>query len=579
MDTKSLIIICVTILGLGTGIGVVLQKHGGHGHAEISAHTETKEPENGLPKVAVANPLPLDAENGVGTSYFGEILSNLDGQIFAYREGVIERLLVDLGSHVRAGQTVALLSAGQLSPEYAGMLAEKESMVVKAKAMVQAAETNLARAKNLGASGEATTVEVVTQQQMVANTQKEQSAMVQLEREKVTLRARKIGVGVQEVFATIIKIFYGGYFQVSSPTLTMPVFGFLNAQTIIDLNNAMSALKLTVERLPADDYDATARIAITAADKALRTLDATIMGGDYTALMFAEDRKMMNMAKDNLVMAWNEYQEQVAMLEKTKAEAETSVSDQEQMLARMRTEAETMLINARADLEAALRAREIVAGASNNREVRSPFSGTITQRLVNMGQKISMSDPLFAIVQDVRGKNSSLFVRFEIPESELNHIKAGDTVKISRTQNPLQEFGGVIERLGTGINTLTRSVQIEARLVSPPTDVLTHATVRVQLAHNGNIQVTVPRDSVLSNGIEASVLVVRDETVTKQPVETARIIQDRVVITKGLTTEDQIVLKPKSVKVGDKVAPTTDATVSPSTTEKIDMGEHGGHGQ
>lgn len=577
MSTKYLIAVCVTILGLGTGIGMVLQKRGSHGHAEISAETETKEPENSLPKIAVANPLPLNAENGVSTSYFGEILSNLDGQIFAYREGVIERLLVDLGSHVRAGQVVALLSAGQLSPEYANMLAEKESMVVKAKAMVQAAETNLNRAKNLGASGETTTVEVVTQQQMVANTQKEQTAMVQLELKKIAFKARKIEVSVREVFTTIIKIFYGGYFQVSSPTLTMPVFGFLNAQTIIELNNAMSTLKLTVERLPADDYDATARTAITAADKALRTLDATIMGGDYTALMFAEDRKMMNMAKDNLVMAWNEYQEQVAMLKKTEAEAETSVSDQEQMLIRMRSEAESMLINARADLEAALRAREIVAGASNNREVRSPFSGTITQRLVNMGQKIGMSEPLFAIVQDVRGKNSSLFVRFEVPESELSHIKTGDEVKITRTQNPLQEFGGIIERLGTGINPLTRSIQMEARLSNPPADVLAHATVRVRLAHNGSVQVTVPRDSVILNGSETAVLVVRDETVVKQPVETARIIQDRVVISKGLMAEDQVILKPENVKVGDKVVASTDIAPPPSA-EKVDMDmDHGSH--
>jgi len=315
-----------------------------------------------------------------------------------HREGVIERFLVDLGSRVVQGQTVALLSSGQLSPEYAGMLSEKESMVIKAKAMVAAAEANLTRAKTLGAVNTDTTVEIITEQQMLANTRQETSAMINLEREKINLKSRKVEVGLRDVYATILKIFYGGYFQASNPSPTNSNFGTLNAQAIINLTNALSPLKAAIDRLPTIDTNAAAQIGLTTSDAALKTLDATIVGGDYTSSMFADDREEMNMAKDSLVMAWNEYQEQVAMLKKVEAESQAKISDQEQKLSRMQADGEKMLITARADLNAALKARDIVAVASNNREVRSPFSGTITQRLVNVGQKIAMSEPLFSSV-------------------------------------------------------------------------------------------------------------------------------------------------------------------------------------
>ncbi len=580
MSTKYLIIACLAILGLGTGVGMVLQKQDNHGHTMANPAVAATTPENTLPGVAVVHPVLLNAENNGATSYFGEVLSNLDGQIFAYREGVIERFLVDLGSRVVQGQTVALLSPGQLSPEYADMLSEKESMVIKSKAMIQVAEANLARAKTLGATATDTTVEVVTEQQMLANAKQETNAMIALEREKINLKARKVEVGLRNVYATILQIFYGGYFQVSSPNPTNATFGSLNAQTIINLNNGLSALKNTVEHLPTTDQNTAARIGLTAADSALKTLDATQVGGDYTLVMFADDREKMNMAKDSLVDAWNEYQEQVAMLKKVEATSRAQISDQEQKLSRMQADGEKMLITARADLEAALQARAIIAAASGNREVRSPFSGTITQRLVNVGQKITMADPLFAIVQDVRGKNSSLFVRFEVPESELANLKVGDEIKIARTQNPLQEIRGTIERVGVGINPLTRGIQAEARLTNPPADILPHASVRVTLDGDHKQSVTIPRDSVLSeNDGTTNVLVVRDSMVTKQSVYTGRTATDRVVISQGLTPDDQVVINPAKVTIGQKVNPELpDALkVAPTPAAEIDMGEHAGH--
>ncbi len=517
-----------------------------------------------------------------GTSYFGEVLSDLDGQIYSFREGVIEKLFVNLGSRVASGQVVAQLSPGQLSPEYADMLAERESMVVKARAMVEIAAANLDRAKALGASGVQDTVEVVTQQQMVENTKKETAGMTAFEQEALRIKERAVQVGVRTVYNMLLQIFYGGSASWNSTALSSSAFGVLKPQALNDFPGVVSALKDAVARIETAPLERSVQSATSAADKALVLLDGTVVNEDYSTTMLSADRKEMNEAKMELIDAWSEYQEQQAMVLKSQTTAQAKVSDSQQMLSRMRADAEKMFITARADLDAATKARDIVARASSERSVRSPFSGVITQRLVNVGEKISMNTPLFAIVNNDRSRSSSsLFVRFEVPESEFGSLRVGQSVSVTRTQQPLEKIPAVIERIGSGITANSRSILVEARMKNPPPSVLAHATVRVQ-AGDTSRPLTVPRDAVrTSEDGTLSVLVVHNNIVEERSVSTSRIIADRVIVASGLSTDDNIVLKPENVKIGQRVEMTeaTAATAPSSETAEMPINEHGAHAQ
>lgn len=589
MSSKQLVLVVVLIFGLGGAAGVGVRYFAGGGHGAGSARSATSTPD-GLPQVAVVRPEALRADGTVAATYFGEVLSDLDGQIFAFREGVVEKMLVDLGSRVRRGQVVALLSAGQFTPEYAAMLAEREEMVVKARAMVAAADANLARASKLGAAAQSDgankteTVEVVTQQNMVANAQKETDSMVAVEQERTVVAAQKVDAEIRSVYAVLRKVFYSasvpsvGY----SWQMTANAFGNRNPQAITQMNLIMPGVRKSVDAL-AVTTDAqradVAKATLGALDYGLSVLDATQPVNDYTPVMLVDDREELNMARRELALMWNEYREQQVMVKKATVEGQAKVSDAQQMLRRMEADAEKMLITAHADLDAALRARGIVAAASGNRMVAAPFTGSITQRFVNIGQKIGMDTPLFALTQDSSGRDANIFVRFEVPESDVARFRKGDMVTVVRTNNPLYEMRASVDRVGVGVNTVTRAVQVEARLLNAPRDLLTHTTVRVASGQGMAEQLVVPRASVISreDGTLAA-YIVKDGVVVEQKIEAGRVISDRVVISSGLAADAQLVLDPKATKVGARVTATKQQAAIVVPQSEMSEG-HGAHGE
>lgn len=576
--SNKIIALSLGIIAFGAGTGILIQGVG-HGHDTVSVAVATTTP-SGLPEVSVMKPATLRADGSAESTYFGEVLSDLDGQIFAFREGLIERLYVDLGSYVRKGQPVALLSAGEFTPEYASMLAEREEMVVRARAMVAAAESNLKSARDLGAQGANATVEVVTQQKMVANAQRESDSMIAVEQERVIVRARKVDAEIRNTYAVLQNIFYSAGVPQSSGAswqVTSDAIGTLNPQAVTDLNASMASLRKVADHVPAADYAEAVRVSFAALTSGAKALDATPLTSDYSQSMMTDDRGDLNMARRELSSMWNEYNEQLAMVKKTTVEGQARVSDAEQMLGRMQADGDKMLIIARADLAAALRGRSIIGAASGNRMVVAPFSGYLTQRLVNVGQKISMDTPLFAIVQDARGKNSGLFVRFEVPESELTRFQKGDAVAVVRTQNPLQELRATVERVGVGVNVITRAVQIEARLVNPPADILAHATVRVTRGTGVTTSVVIPRDTVITNTDGTlSVFLVRDGIVKSQIIQAGRVIADRVVVTQGLTPDDQVVMNPRDVVQDQQATAIAADAIKIEPTDTMPDG-HGAH--
>lgn len=555
----------------------------GGGHAGGAARTATSTPD-GLPQISVVKPEALRSDGSVAATYFGEVLSDLDGQIFAFREGVVEKLLVDLGSRVRRGQAVAVLSAGQLTPEYAGMIAEREQMVVKARAMVAAAEANLARANTLGAAAQTDTVEVITQQNMIANAQKETDSMVAVEKERAAVAAQKVDGEVRSAYAVLRKVFYSASVPPSGYSWQMSddAFGNRNQQPVTQMNLLMPAARKSIDALDSVtdvQRESAVKTMLGALDHGLTVLDATQPVNDYSQAMLVDDREELNMARRELATMWNELREQQVMIKKTSVEGQAKVSDAEQMLRRMEADAEKMLIIARADLAAAERSRSIVASASGNRTVTAPFTGSITQRFINIGQKIGMDTPLFAITQESRGRDANIFVRFEVPESDATRFRKGDVVTIVRTNNPLYEMRATVDRVGVGVNMATRAVQIEARMTSAPRDLLTHTSVRVTPGASAAAQLVVPRNSVISrqDGTLA-VYIVKDNVVVEQKIEAGRVISDRVIVSSGITRDDKLVADPKSTKSGERVQPVEQQSAVIVPQSEMPEG-HGAHGE
>ncbi len=88
-------------------------------------------------------------------------------------------------------------------------------------------------------------------------------------------------------------------------------------------------------------------------------------------------------------------------------------------------------------------------------EVRAPISGTITQRLVKVGDHITVNQHLFDIIDF-----SSIVARVYVPEKELVRLETGQVARLSAQALGDQERYGAIDRIAPVVDSRSGTVKV-----------------------------------------------------------------------------------------------------------------------
>lgn len=88
-------------------------------------------------------------------------------------------------------------------------------------------------------------------------------------------------------------------------------------------------------------------------------------------------------------------------------------------------------------------------------EVRAPISGTVTQRMVNLGDTIVVNQHLFDIVDF-----DSIVARIYVPEKELPRLGEGLTARISAPALGAESYTGTIDRLAPVVDPKSGTVKV-----------------------------------------------------------------------------------------------------------------------
>lgn len=107
------------------------------------------------------------------------------------------------------------------------------------------------------------------------------------------------------------------------------------------------------------------------------------------------------------------------------------------------------------ELEQLALALEEAERALSYTEVRAPISGTITERLVNRGDFVSVNQKLFHMVDF-----DSLVARVFVPEKELSRIAAGQRARITAPALGGDAFEGEIDRLAPVVDPQSGTVKV-----------------------------------------------------------------------------------------------------------------------
>ena len=103
-----------------------------------------------------------------------------------------------------------------------------------------------------------------------------------------------------------------------------------------------------------------------------------------------------------------------------------------------------------------------IKAAIDRKTIRAPFSGVLGIRQANLGQYLAAGNPIVSL-QSL----NPIYVNFSVPQQDMQHIKIGQSVRVTADDLAGMTFTGRVNALDSVVDQATRNVQIQATLANP----------------------------------------------------------------------------------------------------------------
>jgi RND family efflux transporter MFP subunit len=181
----------------------------------------------------------------------------------------------------------------------------------------------------------------------------------------------------------------------------------------------------------------------------------------------------------------------------------------------------------------------------------APFTGAITERLINAGDFVRVGTVMFHLVDD-----ATLRFRGEVPEREAARVKTGQTARLTVDAWPGRAFTGVVSWINPAVNPNTRGVAIEARVDNAQRELKAHFFARGQIIVDAAAPaLIVPVDAIIIFAGVTRVFVVEGDTAQSREVELGATREGQQEIRAGLKPGERVIVSGRTkVQPGMKVA-------------------------
>lgn len=158
-------------------------------------------------------------------------------------------------------------------------------------------------------------------------------------------------------------------------------------------------------------------------------------------------------------------EEQKSAVEKAKARLEHSREElrRQEELQKKGLTTEQALVDARYTFEQDRISLEDAKRTLSYTEVRAPIAGTITQRMVSLGDNVTVGQPLFTIVDF-----SSMVARIYLPEKTLPQLKVGQVARITAKAVREAHYEGHILRISPVVDAASGTVKVTVAVGDQP---------------------------------------------------------------------------------------------------------------
>jgi len=171
-------------------------------------------------------------------------------------------------------------------------------------------------------------------------------------------------------------------------------------------------------------------------------------------------------------------------------------------------------------------------------QIRAPFAGRVTQRMVQQGQHVRIGDELFTVADF-----DPLVARIYLPERDVLALDIGRQVRLALKANEATKFVGRVRQISPVVDTATGTVKVTIEVGSPPAEVRPGAFVRVDIVRETRTEVAlIPRGAVVRELQKAFVFVYRDGQAERRLVALGIEEGDQVEALSGIAAGEQIIV-------------------------------------
>ncbi|MGE0640851.1 MAG: efflux RND transporter periplasmic adaptor subunit [Thermoanaerobaculia bacterium] len=259
--------------------------------------------------------------------------------------------------------------------------------------------------------------------------------------------------------------------------------------------------------------------------------DVVAKGAALVRLEDDEQKTAVARAEGQLERARWEYERQARLFD------EKMLSEQEMKRSRYELEQlELALADARRELSYTI--------------VRAPIAGTVTQRLVRAGDRISPAQHLFDIVD-----LDSLVAPVYVPERDLPRVAVGQTVRLTPPSVERSAFRGVVDRVSPVVDPKSGTVKVTVR-VPYEGGIRPGMFLEAELVTATEPDaLLVPKRALIQDGTLTGVWRLTDDDGVER-IWVERVLEDkeRITVVAGLAAGDRIVVAGQAgLKPGAKV--------------------------
>jgi RND family efflux transporter MFP subunit len=288
-------------------------------------------------------------------------------------------------------------------------------------------------------------------------------------------------------------------------------------QAVTQVSQAKAAVRQAEEKIglrPGQAFDpnrvaevGAARVTFELAEKNLRRAEKLIESGDVSRSFYDEQRARRDQLKEQYDVALAQARQNYAAVEV----ARTSVAN-----------AESQLALARKNLSYAV--------------IPAPIDGFVSERTADLGEYVSPQQKVATIV-----RTNPLRIRIDIPEQAIPEVQVGQSVSVTTSAWPDQNFSGRVARIAPNVSATSRTLTVEAEIENSGGALKPgqFATVRI-LQERADPAVLVPARAVVTEAGVSRVYVIKDGRAEQRVVQTGQTEGDLIEIKSGIAADEQV---------------------------------------